>query len=131
MLSHQCSPHAMKGILIGFYYVIHFGVGGLFDLVQTLACSHVHTTRLSISCCMISNIVITIIAVMSFIVYCIVVCKYKLRERDNSKWLMCTSLQRSIMEVERTTLILLIWIRTNDSSEHNKCPKLEILKCAC
>ena len=78
------SPHAMKGVLIGFYYVIRFGVGGLFDLVQELICLHVdiHTTRLSTRCCMLTNIVITIIAVLSFIMYCIVACKYKLRERD-------------------------------------------------
>ena len=78
------SPHVMKGILIGFYYVIRYGVGGIFELVQELICSHVdiHTTSLSINCSMLSNIVITIIAVVSFIMYCVVACKYKLRERD-------------------------------------------------
>ena len=74
----------IKGILIGFYYVIRYGVGGIFELVQELICSHVdiHTTSLSINCSMLSNIVITIIAVVSFIMYCVVACKYKLRERD-------------------------------------------------
>ena len=78
------SPHSMKGILIGFYYVIHYGVGGIFELVQELIYSHVDTTRLSISCCTLSNILITItiISVVSFIMYCLVTCKHKLRERD-------------------------------------------------
>ena len=76
------SPHTMKGMLIGFYYVIRFGVGGLLDLIQEVICPYVHTAKLSISCCTLSNIVITIITLVSFIMYSIVAWKYKLRERD-------------------------------------------------
>ena len=74
------SPHTMKGILIGFYYVVRYGIAGLFALIQKLFCTYVHTT---VSCSeIVSNIVITIIALLSFIMYCIVAYKYKLRERD-------------------------------------------------
>ena len=74
------SPHTMKGILIGFYYVIRYGVAGLLTLIEHLSCTYIHS---AMSCNkIITHIVITIIALLSFIVYCFLACKYKLRERD-------------------------------------------------
>ena len=58
------SPHSMKGILIGFYYVIRYGVAGLLALVQLLPCTYLHS---AISCRgIVSYIVITIIALLSY-----------------------------------------------------------------
>ena len=74
--------HTMEGILIGFYYVFRYGVAGLPALVQLLPCTYLHS---DISCRgTVSYIVITIIAhaLLSFIMFSIVTCKYKLRERD-------------------------------------------------
>ena len=74
------SPHTMKGILIGFYYVIRFGLAGVFAIIQKFFCKYVYS---AMSCSEVSSyIVITIIALLSFIMYCIAACKYKLRERD-------------------------------------------------
>ena len=74
------SPHTMKGILIGFYYVIRYGVARLLTLSEHLLCTYVHSAK---SCSKtIRYIVITIIALLSFILYCFLACKYKLRERD-------------------------------------------------
>ena len=76
------SPHAMKGILIGFIYIIRFGVAGLIALIGYYALEKLPCTN-PINCSdIVSNIVITIIALLSFIMYCIVTYKYKLRERD-------------------------------------------------
>ena len=76
------SPHTMKGMLIGFFYVIRFGVAGLIALVGHYALKKLPCTN-AINCSdIVSNIVIIIIALLSFIMYCIVACKYKLRERD-------------------------------------------------
>ena len=37
------SPHNMKGILIGIFYIIRYGIGGLFALIQKLL--HVYTPQ--------------------------------------------------------------------------------------
>ena len=37
------SPHTMKGILIGFYYVIRYGVAGLLTLIERLSCTYIHS----------------------------------------------------------------------------------------
>ena len=74
------SPHTMKGVLIGFYYVIRFGLAGLFVLIEKLPCSYFHS---AMSCSgMVSYIVVTTVALLSLIMYTIVACRYKLRERD-------------------------------------------------
>jgi peptide/histidine transporter 3/4 len=75
------SPHPMKGLLIGMFYVIRYGVGGLLALVvQQLPCTYLHS---AISCSgIVSYALITIFALVSGIVYSIVACKYRLRERD-------------------------------------------------
>ena len=72
----------MKGILIGIYYIIRFGVGGLLMLIQTFFCKYVHTGNIMSCSGTIVNTVILVIAVLSFITYCFVAFKYKLRERD-------------------------------------------------
>ena len=70
----------MKGILIEFYYVFRYGVTRLLNaLVQLLPCPQYYI----ISCRgTVSYIVIIIIALLSFIMFSIAACKYKLRERD-------------------------------------------------
>ena len=74
------SPHTMKGKLIGFYYIIRYGVAGLITIIEHLSCTYIHS---AMSCNrIIAYIVIIIIALLSFIVYCFLACKYKLRERD-------------------------------------------------
>ena len=74
------SPHTMKGILIGFYYVLRFGLAGFFALIQKVSCTYVYG---AVSCNeIVSYIVITGVALLSFIMYCIIAYKYKLRERD-------------------------------------------------
>ena len=74
------SPHSMKGILIGFYYVIRYGMAGLVALIQYLPCMYLHS---AISCSgTVSCAVTTVIALLSFIMFSVVACKYKLRERD-------------------------------------------------
>ena len=74
------APDSMKGILIGFYYVIRYGMGGLVALIQYLPCMYLHN---AVSCNgTVSYAVITAIALLSFIMFSVVACKYKLRERD-------------------------------------------------
>ena len=71
------SPHTMKGILIGFYYIlIRFGLAGLLALIEKYALEKVPCSG------MIRHIMIIIFALLSFIMFSIVACKYKLRERD-------------------------------------------------
>ena len=70
----------MKGILIGIFYIIRYGIGGLFALIQKLLCTHLHS---AISCNrIVSYAVLTVITLVSGIVYSIVAWKYRLRERD-------------------------------------------------
>ena len=73
------SPHTLKGILIGVYYLIHYGLAGLFSLIEKLPC-----TYFGISSCsgMVYYIVVTIIALLSLIMYTVVAYKYRLRVRD-------------------------------------------------
>ena len=76
------SPNSMKGILIGFCYIIHYGFAEIVFLIEYYAFHKLPCTS-AINCSTtVSYIVIIVIAVLSFIVYCIVACKYKLRERD-------------------------------------------------
>ena len=74
------SPQNMKGILIGIFYVIRYGIGGLLALIQRLLCTHLHS---ALSCNgIVSYAVVTVIILVSGIVFSIVACKYRLRERD-------------------------------------------------
>ena len=74
------SPHSMKGILIGFFYAIRYGMAGLVALIQQLPCTHLHS---AISCSgTVNYTVITFVALLSFIMFSVVSCKYRLRERD-------------------------------------------------
>ena len=72
------SPHAMKGILIGFFYAIRFGVAGLLGLIEDYALKKLPTGTSGT----IGSVVIIVIALVSFIAFSVVACKYKLRERD-------------------------------------------------
>ena len=72
------SPHTMKGILIGFFYVIRFRVAGLLALIKYYALKKLPTCTSAIICSStVSDIVIIVIALVSFIMYSIVACKYK------------------------------------------------------
>ena len=74
------SPQNMKGILIGIFYVIRYGIGGLLALIQRLLCTHLHS---ALSCNgIVSYAVVAVIILVSGIVFSIVACKYRLRERD-------------------------------------------------
>ena len=74
------TPHNIKGILIGVFYIIRFGIGGLFALIQKFLCVHLHS---AFSCNrIVSYAVVAIISMVSGIVFSIVACKYRLRERD-------------------------------------------------
>ena len=76
------SPHTMKGVLIGFFYIIRFGVVGFLALIKHYAFNKLPCTS-ALNCSdTVRYIVITIIALLSFIMYCILANKYKLRERD-------------------------------------------------
>ena len=72
----------MKGVLFGFYYIIYYGLTEIVSLIKYYAFLKLPCTS-PINCSgTVSYIVITIIALLSFIMYCIVAYKYKLRERD-------------------------------------------------
>ena len=76
------SPHSMKGILFGLYYIVYYGLSEIVYLIEYYAFLKLPCTS-PINCsATVSYIVITIIALLSFIIYCIVAYKYKLRERD-------------------------------------------------
>ena len=53
------SPHTTKGLLIGVFYIIQFGVGGLLSLIQTFFCEYVHTGNMSCS----KNLIFIIIVI--------------------------------------------------------------------
>ena len=73
------SPQAMKGILIGLYYSLRYGLAGLLLLVE----SHTFETNTSVlSCATIHYLEITLICLLSLFIYTIAAYKYKLRERD-------------------------------------------------
>ena len=76
------SPHSMKGILIGFYYVLRFGLGGTLALVEYFAFEKYPIYSNSLSCGTVYYIITIAIALLSLIAYIFVSSKYKLRERD-------------------------------------------------
>ena len=76
------SPHSMKGILIGFYYVLCFGLGGTHALVEHFAFEKYPIYSNSLSCGTVYYIITIAIALLSLICYIFVSSKYKLRERD-------------------------------------------------
>ena len=77
------SPHSMKGLLIGLYYIIRFGLAGILAIVLYSSFKRYPAyNNYSLSCGTAYFIVITTVALLSLISYTIVACKYKLRERD-------------------------------------------------
>lgn len=75
------SPYSMKGVLIGIYYVIRFGIGGLFDAVERYVFSFPTTGHL-LSCGTANYLTVTACALLSLLLFTIVACKYKYRKRD-------------------------------------------------
>ena len=76
------SPHSMKGILIGFYYVLHFGLSEILILVEYLAFEKYPVYSNSLSSGTVYYIVTLTIALVSMIAYILTSRRYKLRERD-------------------------------------------------
>ena len=75
------SPHPMKGLLIGLYYSIRFGIGGCFTAINHYAFNFSTNGHL-ISCGTANYIMITAISMISLVIFTIVARHYKLRERD-------------------------------------------------
>jgi peptide/histidine transporter 3/4 len=76
------SPQTMKGILIGLFYTLRFGLVGLFLLVEYHAFGKYPTHGYVLNCAIAHHLEITLIGLLSLFVYTIVAYKYKLRERD-------------------------------------------------
>jgi peptide/histidine transporter 3/4 len=76
------SPHSMKGVLIGFYYVLRFGFSGIFILIEYFAFEKYPAYSNSLSSGTVYYIVTLIIALLSMVAYILISRKYKLRERE-------------------------------------------------
>ena len=76
------SPHSMKGVLIGFYYVLRFGFSGTLTLVEHFAFEKYPIYSNSLSCGTVYYIITIAVALLNLIAYIFVSRKYKLRERD-------------------------------------------------
>ena len=76
------SPHSMKGLLIGLYYVIRYGLTGIIAIILYSAFKRYPVYSNTLSCGTANYIVIATAALLSLISYTIVAYKYKLRERD-------------------------------------------------
>ena len=72
----------MKGVLIGFYYVLRFGLSGTLSLIEHFAFEKYSNYRNSLSCGTVYYIVAIATALLSLIAYVFTSRKYKLRERD-------------------------------------------------
>ena len=76
------SPHSMKGLLIGFYYVLRYGLSGILYLAEFFAFEKYPIYSDSLSCGTVYYIITTSIILLSLIAYICVSRKYKLKERD-------------------------------------------------
>ena len=77
------SPQTMKGMLIGLYYTFRFGLGGLLVLADYNVFKRFYPTHNKVLSCPTAHFIeVVFIGVLSLLVYTIVVCKYKPRERD-------------------------------------------------
>jgi peptide/histidine transporter 3/4 len=76
------SPQTMKGILIGLYYTLRFGLVGLFLLVEYYAFHKYPANDHILNCATAHYLEITLIGLLSLFIFTIFACKYKLRERD-------------------------------------------------
>ena len=76
------SPQSVKGTLIGLYYTIRFGLAGLFTIDEDQAFSKYPTRSGAFSCVTAHYLEVTLLALLSLIIFTIIACKYKLCERD-------------------------------------------------
>lgn len=76
------SPNTIKGMLIGLYYALHYGVGGVLFLLEDYAFRKYPTHGYALSCGIAYSAEMTLLALLSLIIYTVVACRYKLRERD-------------------------------------------------
>ena len=76
------SPQSVKGILIGMYYTVRFGLGGLFTLVDWKVFSSYLFSSHRLSCGLLYYSMMMGVALISLIIFTVLAYKYKLRERD-------------------------------------------------
>jgi peptide/histidine transporter 3/4 len=76
------SPQTMKGILIGLFYTLRYGLVGLFLLAEYYAFHKYPAKDYMLNCATAHYLEITLIGLLSLFVFTIVECKYKPRERD-------------------------------------------------
>ena len=76
------SPQTMKGILIGLYYTLRFGLVGLFLFAEYHALDKYRAHDYVLSCATAHYLEISVIGLLSLFMYTIIACKYKPRERD-------------------------------------------------
>ena len=76
------SPQTMKGILIGLFYSLNYGLVGLYLLAEYYAFHKYPAHGYVLNCATAHYLEITLIGLLSLVVFTIVACKYKLRERD-------------------------------------------------
>jgi peptide/histidine transporter 3/4 len=80
------SPQSMKGMLIGLYYTLRFGLGGLFVLADYHVFKRYYPTNNKVLSCPTAHFIeVIFIGILSLLMYTIVACKYKPRERDDSE----------------------------------------------
>jgi peptide/histidine transporter 3/4 len=76
------SPQSMKGMLIGLYYSLRYGLTGLLILIQSYTLEKYIMHSRVLNCATAHYLEITLIGLLSLFVFTIVACKYKFRERD-------------------------------------------------
>ena len=76
------SPQTMKGILIGLYYTLHYGLVGLFLLIESHVFDKYSAHNYVLGCPTAHYLEITLISILSLFIYTVVAYKYKPRERD-------------------------------------------------
>lgn len=78
------SPQTMKGILIGLYYTLRFGLAGLFIVAENRVFKMYYPTHSNVLSCTTTHYMeITLIGLLSLLTYTIIAYKYKPRERDD------------------------------------------------
>ena len=76
------SPNTIKGMLIGLYYTLRYGVAGVLVLLEDYAFRKYPTNVRVLNCGTAYSLEMTLLALLSLIIYTVVAYKYKLRERD-------------------------------------------------
>ena len=72
----------MKGILIGLFYTLRYGLVGLYLLAEYYAFHKYPAHGYVLNCATAHYLEITLIGLLSLLIFTIIACKYKLRERD-------------------------------------------------